>query len=85
MKKSELKKLKSDCERMHKNWLKRGKRLTTYHCNHCNDDIITTRPQKSDTGSKGYWDSATICYECGGMNFVAVWPDGKTKSVKMNV
>lgn len=65
---------------MYADWVKRGKKLTTYFCNHCKYFIVTNQPAKNDVGSKGYWDSATECLNCGKLNFVVTYPNGKTLS-----
>lgn len=59
-------------------WVLGGKKLTRYICPHCGNSVETPRPRKIDVSSKGYWDSAKTCVECGEVNFLKVWPDGKT-------
>jgi len=83
MKIKELKELKNKCMEMLVDWVLRGKRIGTYKCNHCKKSIPCRIPNKEDVASKGYWDSATICLECGECNFVTEYPNGKTKSVKI--
>lgn len=64
-------------------WREAGKKVGLYLCNHCKRDIPCRIPAKGDVSSKGYWDSATTCIECGKMNFVYEWPSGRTLSKKM--
>lgn len=60
-------------------WKKRGGKITSYSCGHCKKPILTPRPKKADCGPKGFWHSMKICPECGKLNFVAVYPSGKTE------
>ena len=69
----------------YKKWEEAGNKMTTYFCNHCKKQISTKQPNKKMTGSEGYWDSVTICLECGKLNFVIVYPNGKTKSKEINL
>lgn len=78
--KTKLEKLKKDQIKYNVRWLLNGGELTFYRCNHCLEKIETKRPFKKDLGSKGYWDSATVCIECGGINVVKIWPTGRTIS-----
>ncbi len=78
-----LEKIRTGVKKMHKDWKRRGKKLGTYLCNWCKKQIPCRIPDKADTGSKGFWDSATMCIECGHMNFVCEYPSGKTLSTKM--
>lgn len=63
-------------------WLKSGKELTTYKCWYCEKEVLTEQPAAGDVGSKGFWDSLTVCLLCGGLNFVCVWSSGRTTSRK---
>ena len=65
------------------NWRKDGGRVTTYICGHCKKSIRTPQPKKADCGPKGFWDSLELCTECGKLNFVAVYPSGKTEVKKL--
>lgn len=62
-----------------------GSKLTSFQCQHCMEFSSTVQPKKSDVGSKGFWDSARQCIFCGKLNFVCVYPSGKTSVTKMNV
>lgn len=77
------KKEKLQVANMHKTWIKKGKKLTSYVCPHCLQANTTRQPNKTDVGTKGYWDSARICLHCGAYSFVAVYPSGKVKIVKL--
>ena len=81
MDKKELVELKRDWNKRLNDWVKKGGKITTYHCPHCKSFIPTRRPSKEDCGSKGYWDSATVCVECGKTAFVAVHISGDTRSL----
>jgi len=35
--------------------------------------------------SSAYWDSAKTCINCGGINWVKTWPDGKTEVIAMPI
>lgn len=83
MNKKELKKLQQDNKTYLEAWVSEGRKLTTYDCNHCGKKIKTPQPEKKQVSGKGYWDSCKTCSECGKLNFVAVYPNGKTNSVKM--
>ena len=83
MTKAKLKELKSQCMESLVRWAMNGKKIGNYFCNHCEKNIPCRIPDKSDVGEKGYWDSTTICIECGHCNFVCEYPSGKTKSKKM--
>lgn len=58
------------------------KPFTGYVCNHCKHVIPTHCPTKEQVSSKGYWDSMTQCLACGRLNFVCIWPSGRTLSTK---
>lgn len=64
-------------------WQKKGKRISTYQCPHCKYFIPHAIPEKNDVSSKGFWDSATICIECGKLAFVTTYPSGIIKAVKI--
>ncbi len=66
-----------------KKWKAGGKKTTFYTCQHCHKKIETPQPTKDSVSSKGYWDSAETCVECRELNFVCVWPNGKTISDKL--
>lgn len=80
MTKKELLELRqSVMERIYR-WIAKGGKVGTYKCNHCKNKIPVCIPSEKDVSSKGFWDSATICVECGKMNFVCEYPSGKTLS-----
>jgi len=81
--KKQLKEIKENCYKLLVDWAVNGKKIGTYKCNHCEKKIPCRIPDKKDVSSKGYWDSATICIECGHLNFVKEYPSGKTVSIKM--
>jgi hypothetical protein len=83
MKEKELKKIKDSCYKMLVQWAISGKKLGVYKCKHCKNDIPCRIPDKKDVSSKGFWDSTTICLECGNLNFVKEYPNGKTIAIKM--
>ena len=66
-----------------KKWLKDGNKLTQYECPYCKRLLFTPQPKKDMCSSKGFWDSAMICYECGKVSFVRVYPSGKTEVFKI--
>lgn len=57
--------------------------FTAYICNHCKTIVPTHCPTKEQVSSKGYWDSCTQCIACGRLNFVCIWPSGRTLATKM--
>jgi len=84
MTKKELKKLNEANKTYMDRWLKDGNKVTTYTCQHCKKMIPTRQPKKNMVNKeKGFWDSAIICIECGNINFVRVYPSGKTESFKL--
>ena len=76
-------KLKKQLNIYLKRWKKSGKKITSYICQHCKEKIKTPQPDKNLVDKKGFWDSATICSECERMNFVTVYPSGKTVAFKL--
>jgi hypothetical protein len=78
MTKAKLKKLKEGVIKHNNRWIEKGGKLTSYFCKNCCQEIPTRQPKKKDVSSKGYWDSAMICFECGKLNFVIVYPNGNT-------
>jgi len=68
-----------------KRWVKGGGKLSIYVCQHCEAPILTYRPEKSMVSAKGFWDSCMLCPECGKLNFVKVYPSGKTKAIKLGI
>jgi len=83
MKRKELTKLRNDTKKRNLDWLKEGNKNTFYKCEHCLNLIETIQPQKKMVTSKGFWDSAMVCINCGEINFVRVYPSGKTESFKL--
>lgn len=77
--KKELKKIKNGANELMVSWAMQGKKIGSYKCNHCKKDIPCRIPNEEDVSSKGYWDSTAICLECGELNFVAKYPNGKTR------
>ena len=66
-----------------KSWKKAGHKVTTWICPCCGKKNETAQPENSMVTLKGFWDSAKICYECGDLAFVRVYPSGKTKAFKL--
>ena len=83
MTKKELLKIKKSTLLLNQDWVKEGKKIGSYLCNHCFKNIPCRIPSKNDVSSKGFWDSACICLECGNCNFVKKYPTGKTESFKL--
>jgi hypothetical protein len=77
----ELEKIKKSTLCLIEDWKSKGKKEGKYHCNHCHKEIPCRIPNNADVTSRGYWDSACICLECGNCNFVKFYPSGKTKSI----
>ena len=67
-----------------KRWLDRGEKTAIYKCAFCDKDNETIKPQKNMVDKRGYWDSVKICVECSRLNFVKVFPSGKTEVFKLN-
>lgn len=61
-----------------------GGKTTKYFCHHHKDLVETVQPTKELVSSKGFWDSMKTCHICENLNFVTVWPSGKTESVAMS-
>jgi len=78
----ELLQVKERMKVFHDRHISQGGKMTQYTCNHCEKKIPTIQPDEKLVSAKGYWDSVTTCPECGELNFVCVWTDGKTKSHK---
>lgn len=72
-----MKKLKTDMLDWLDKYKSTGGKITTYVCPHCQSILET--PKAHGVGSKGYWDSLKVCYECEKPSFVKVWPNGKTE------
>ena len=84
MKADELQKIKESHERRIARWKEDGHKVTKYQCNGCKKMIDECQPDKDSVSGKGYWDSATICVECGYINFVQTFPNGKTISIDLD-
>ena len=54
-------------------------KLATWVCSNCHCQNKTIKPLQSEVSTKGYWDSGKKCALCGHVNFVKVYPDGKTE------
>lgn len=67
-----------------KKWVESGGKVAIYECQFCHKENETQRPQKNMVSRKGYWDSVKICFECSRLNFVKVYPNGKTIAIKLN-
>lgn len=72
-----LEELQEQNKKFNDNWKAQGKKTTTYKCPCCKKDIEVRQPNKTDVSSKGYWDSAKICVQCGEVSFVIVRTNGK--------
>lgn len=66
-----------------KDWKSNGHKTTAYVCKHCNKHIETAEPDKDMCNDRGFWDSVKICIHCNKLNFVVVYPTGKTKAIKI--
>ena len=64
-------------------WAENGNKLTNYICPHCKKRICTRVPSEEDVSSKGYWDSATMCYKCDKLSFIVIYPCGKITAKKL--
>jgi len=64
-------------------WKKIGGKTTFYTCKHCSKKIETRIPTVDLCSNKGYWDNATTCLECGELNFICVYPSGRTRVTKL--
>jgi len=69
-----LEKLKAKELAYHEVWKKTGGKMTTYTCKFCYEKNPTTVPE-GDISKE--WMN---CFECEGLNYVFVWPNGKTVS-----
>ena len=67
-----------------KKWAESGEKTAFYKCSFCNRENETIRPKKDMVDKRGYWDNVKICVECSRLNFVKVWPSGKTVAIKIN-
>ena len=79
-----LKKLKAEHVAYIKKWLDSGEKTAIYECAFCKRDNETIKPRKGMVDKRGYWDSVKICVECSRLNFVKVYPSGKTEVIKLN-
>ena len=61
-----------------KKWKASGNYTTFYICQHCTKKIETPQPTLQMCSSKRFWDSLTQCPKCKKLNFVCVYPSGKT-------
>lgn len=75
----DLERLRDAAAAFNARWKASGRKLTQYTCPCCKAEITVRQPRKSDVGQKGCWDSMTVCTACGELNYVAVWPDGRTQ------
>lgn len=79
MKGADLKDLRKRAAQFNRSWQRKGGLLTEYTCQGCRKKVPMRRPRAKDVGEKGYWDSLTTCTHCGQLNFVVVWPTGRTE------
>ena len=84
MDEKKLEKLRDQVKVFHDKWVSRGGQLTKYKCNHCSQLIDINQPTKKQLGGRKCGGSAMICTNCGDVNFVLTYPDGKTVSSDMN-
>jgi hypothetical protein len=77
-----IKKLKLDMTAYLEKWETKGGKTGGFFCPHCDKPNKTTIPTKKDCGSKGYWDSLTTCYECGGLFMTFRYVGGKILAIK---
>jgi hypothetical protein len=82
MKKTDIQKLKIQTLSYMDKWENKGGKVGGFFCPHCNQPQKTTIPNKKDVTSKGYWDSLTCCYECGGLFMSYRYPNGNIETVK---
>lgn len=77
-----LSKLKTQTLTWLENWENKGGKVSGFFCPHCGKLNKTTMPTKKDVCSKGYWDSLTTCYECGGLFMSYRYPNGEIQVYK---
>jgi hypothetical protein len=82
MKTAEITKLKTRTIGYLDLWKAKGGKTGGLFCPHCNKPNETTIPTKKDVSSKGYWDSLTTCYECGGLFMSYRYVGGEIKVFK---
>lgn len=64
-------------------WKANGGETAFFACAHCSEILEVPKPMQNLVTAKGFWDSTKICTECGLLNHVCVYPDGKTKVKKV--
>ena len=75
--KNDTQKTKRAAHGIHPQAKNQGRKITTYCCLGCKQQIDTLQPRKTEVATgKGYWDSTKKCPECGELAFVRVWPSG---------
>jgi hypothetical protein len=80
-----LAKLRRDDRAFLDRWVAAGNKVTHYECGHCHRSIETPQPDAGHvTSDKSYWDSMKTCTVCGSLNFVLVYPDGRTEVRTVN-
>jgi hypothetical protein len=58
-------------------WKARGRKTCFWKCDRCGNENETRQPNPDDVDDRGSWDSCTQCIDCGALNFVRVYPDGR--------
>lgn len=59
-------------------WKSKGNITGMFDCPLCAKSIETPMPSKELVSHKGFWDSLTTCYHCGGHFFVVKYPHDDT-------
>ena len=54
-----------------------GKPMSTYDCQHCFQPNKVRTPDADAVGKRGCVGGLTMCSECGELNYVVAYPDGK--------
>lgn len=83
--KSSLKRLRQQHAEFLDRWKGNGKRTNTWNCPHCKAENETLRPERREvTKRRPYWDSLTVCLECGGSSMVTSYASGRTTVDSLN-
>lgn len=83
MTRADLSKLRESMAEYLEKWVSAGHKLTSYRCRKCGIEETVRRPEPDMVQAKGYWDSTRQCTHCGDLNFVKVWPSGRTSAVEV--